>query len=383
MMNLDDPKLTAYALGELSEEEAVAIERGVAQSPEAQARVAEVRQLSRALREGFLADLQETKPRNIMPLPAERSFWSDNRWLSLGLAAVLAVAAVIGAVLLSQGREGGLANGRARPVGLPPLVMEYELAAATEASPGQNGFVTAAAKPISSFPVTIGSGSYSELRRALAGGALPAPETIKVEELINAFSYDDPAPADREAVALSVEVATCPWENAHRLARITVKAARAVRETRAQVNFNTSAIAAYRLIGFDDAISRSTDGTGEMKAGQAVTVLYEVVPAAGPLPDAQTLTASIEYKEPEDVRPRVVFHSCVGYGGHFGSASADFKFAAAVAEFGLLLRGQLAATQAQLEAVAARAADGRGFDRDGRRAELITLVQQAQQLRKG
>ncbi|MDQ6624293.1 MAG: von Willebrand factor type A domain-containing protein, partial [Verrucomicrobiota bacterium] len=119
-INLDDPQLTAFALGELSPNESSAMAAAIAASPEAQAYVAETRELAGLLQKEFRAELGGTgavpsglnldatagvppaKPRNIMPLPAPRSFWSDARWLSAGIAALLAVCAVIGAVALSQ-----------------------------------------------------------------------------------------------------------------------------------------------------------------------------------------------------------------------------------------------------------------------------------------
>ena len=102
--NLDDPNLTAYALGELPETERTTMKKAVAESAEAQAFVQETQQLARLLKQEFRAELDQVspKPLNIMPLPGPRSFWSDARWLSLGVAALLALGAVIAAVILSR-----------------------------------------------------------------------------------------------------------------------------------------------------------------------------------------------------------------------------------------------------------------------------------------
>ena len=67
------PKLTAYALGELSEGEAAAIENAITESAEADAWVAEVRALAATMRAGFGADLVERKRLSIIPLPTARS----------------------------------------------------------------------------------------------------------------------------------------------------------------------------------------------------------------------------------------------------------------------------------------------------------------------
>ena len=61
-MNLNDPKLTAYALGELDEPERSAISRAVAESAEAQRFVDEIRRLARALKSEFAAEIEKEPP---------------------------------------------------------------------------------------------------------------------------------------------------------------------------------------------------------------------------------------------------------------------------------------------------------------------------------
>ena len=104
-LNPDDPKITAYALGELSFEEAAQMEKAIAESPEARAEVEQTRELTATLRDEFRAELREAKPRSIMPLSSARSFWSDARWSSLAIAAALAILAVVGVVLLFENRN--------------------------------------------------------------------------------------------------------------------------------------------------------------------------------------------------------------------------------------------------------------------------------------
>nr|MBA2744365.1 hypothetical protein [Chthoniobacterales bacterium] len=110
-IDLDDPNLTAYALGELLEPEQSRIAAALADSPEAEQFVQETQQLARLLKTEFRSEIDSTneKPLNIMPLPEARSFWSDARWMSIGLAALLALAAVVAAVVLSQTRQPGFA----------------------------------------------------------------------------------------------------------------------------------------------------------------------------------------------------------------------------------------------------------------------------------
>ena len=58
-INLDDPKLTAYALGELEEPEKSAVARAIGDSPEAQRVVVETQQVARALRSQYKLELNE------------------------------------------------------------------------------------------------------------------------------------------------------------------------------------------------------------------------------------------------------------------------------------------------------------------------------------
>ena len=46
---------------------------------------------------------------------------------------------------------------------------------------------------------------------------------MRIEELLNYFRYDDPAPKDDKPFSVTCEVAACPWDAGHRLARIGLK----------------------------------------------------------------------------------------------------------------------------------------------------------------
>ena len=76
---------------------------------------------------------------------------------------------------------------------------------------------------LSTFGLDVDTASYSNVRRFLHRRQLPPPESVRLEELINAFSYDDPAPTDGDPLGVSVEAAECPWAPGHRLVRIGIK----------------------------------------------------------------------------------------------------------------------------------------------------------------
>ncbi|HYW78666.1 MAG TPA: von Willebrand factor type A domain-containing protein, partial [Thermoguttaceae bacterium] len=88
----------------------------------------------------------------------------------------------------------------------------------------ENEFLAVTETPLSTFSVDVDTASYANVRRFLNSNQLPPPDAVRIEELINYFSYDSPAPED-EATPFSVnmEVAQCPWNNEHRLVRVGLK----------------------------------------------------------------------------------------------------------------------------------------------------------------
>src|SRR5262249_27776713 len=86
-----------------------------------------------------------------------------------------------------------------------------------------NAFLSVARNPLSTFSIDVDTASYSNVRRFLTSGQLPPPGAVRIEELVNYFTYDDPAPNGDVPFSVSIEVAECPWNSEHRLARIGLK----------------------------------------------------------------------------------------------------------------------------------------------------------------
>jgi Ca-activated chloride channel family protein len=87
-----------------------------------------------------------------------------------------------------------------------------------------HGFSPAREAPLSTFGLDVDTASYGNVRRMIESGRLPPRDAVRVEELVNYFPYSDiPEPEDGEAFGLVVEVAPCPWQPAHKLARIAVR----------------------------------------------------------------------------------------------------------------------------------------------------------------
>lgn len=92
------------------------------------------------------------------------------------------------------------------------------------ASIQDNAFVAVADSPLSTFSVDVDTASYSKVRSLLRNHSLPRPDAVRIEEMLNYFDYDYPAPQGEHPFAASMEIAQCPWNSAHRLARIGIRA---------------------------------------------------------------------------------------------------------------------------------------------------------------
>src|SRR5262249_34731942 len=327
-MNVDDPKLTAYALDELDEPERSAIARATADSPEVQRFVAETQELARALRSQYRLELQRglVAPRKLTAFQGD-AFWSKAG--PLAIAALIAVLAVIGAVMFSNESRISrpsrsdlprhLAGDRAQPNQFAPVEAEdiarpsqnekLEADAGPYAFTGERPFVSVISRPRSSVPLVVNSASYLDVRRSINAGLLPPRELVRIEGMINHFPYEYPQPTTGESLSLNLDVVTCPWEPTHRLVRIGLKGNQDVSvraDSRIEVEFNPRRVASYRLIGYDRQNNETQNsnevnvGSHSVAAGYTLTTLYEVVllKRAHTASDTQMPSATGEGSEP-------------------------------------------------------------------------------------
>ncbi|MRR10330.1 VWA domain-containing protein, partial [bacterium] len=136
------------------------------------------------------------------------------------------------------------------------------------------------------------------------------------------------------------------------------------KDVKIQVEFNPARVRGYKLIGYENRLLAKEDfnddrkDAGELGSGHTVTALYEVVPAGSKealpgvddlkyqatavRPDAarspELMTVKLRYKDPDGAQSRLIVRTVTDDAAAFATASQDFRFAAAVAEFGLLLR---------------------------------------------
>jgi Ca-activated chloride channel family protein len=337
-VNLDDPKLTAFALGELSPDDHAKMAKAIADSPEAQSYVAETQQFARVLRAEYEADRQQPaeaivkKPQRFSDaarIEEERRSSSSYQWGSLAAAfAMFAVIAALAITTLQRGthvvakkisdkpsgpKDNPSAIVEAEPeptvemevaqqpvepatTAAPPVVNEFreekqsasrDLAAAgknrsfalnpsappppapmpmkrsyatngiystetTEAEPPsryrqdfntatydkveENPFLPAATNPLSTFSIDVDTASYANVRRFINSGSLPPKDAVRVEEMINYFTYDYKEPEGDKPFSIDLDATSCPWEPSHRLLRIGLKAREVTNEKRPASN---------------------------------------------------------------------------------------------------------------------------------------------------
>ena len=89
-----------------------------------------------------------------------------------------------------------------------------------------NAFRAVVDSPLSTFSVDVDTASYANVRRFLRGGQLPPKDAVRIEELINYFHYDHPAPEDDTPFAVRASVAECPWKPQHKLVLVGLQARR-------------------------------------------------------------------------------------------------------------------------------------------------------------
>ena len=424
-MNVDDPKLTAYALDELDEPERSAIAHAIADSPEVQRFVAETQDLARDLRFQYRLDLQRGffAPGKLTGIQGD-AFWSKAG--PLAIAALIAVLAVVGAVIFSSNESGisapsstnlqpRLAVERGQLNEFAPVQAEdaprpsqnekFAADAGPYAFTGERPFVSVRNRPRSSVPLVVNSSSYLDVQRSIDAGLLPPRESVRVEEMINHFSYEYPQPTPGEPFSLNLNVVACPWDPTHQLVRIGLKGRQnvAIRaDSRIEVEFNPRRVTSYRLIGYDrqkteaQDSDQGNDGSYSLAAGHTLTTLYEIVPAEGVRRVSRTQIPSVPADASEPLLTAKLRLNTRGNGAaigpiqrtlsntefDFAAAPGDVKFAAAVAEFGMILRDSEYKGNGSLQQVLEWAQQGKGADTNGYRADFIELVRKAQALKR-
>src|SRR5205085_9524346 len=94
----------------------------------------------------------------------------------------------------------------------------------------ENPFLEAARAPLSTFSIDVDTASYSNTRRFLNDGQLPPRDAVRIEELVNYFTYDYPQPDGQTPFSVTAEVAECPWNTQHKLVHIGLQGKKMAQE---------------------------------------------------------------------------------------------------------------------------------------------------------
>ncbi len=255
----------------------------------------------------------------------------------------------------------------------------------------ENEFRDAGKTLLSTLSFDTGTSSYSKTRRFLTGNRLPPRNSVRIEEFINSFSYPYPAPRGDTPFSITAETGRCPWNGRNKLVHIGIKGPRPIAgDVKIEVEFNPSLVSSYRFMGNENRMPAKKDfnqHTGKPGPEHTVTALYEIVPARGktgtikgPDRSGKLMTVKLRYRKPGSTESSLIVKTVKDRDGV--KLSNNFRFSAAVAEFGMLLRKSRSRGSSSYAQVKELAENSLGKDRSGHRREFLRLVRIAEVLDK-
>ena len=108
------------------------------------------------------------------------------------------------------------------PPGEPPPVLQRNTESYNALT--ENGFVATENDPLSTFSIDVDTASYANIRRYIIQGSKPPAGAVRIEEMINYFSYNYPQPTDKHPFSVTTELGPCLWNDSHSLVRIGLAA---------------------------------------------------------------------------------------------------------------------------------------------------------------
>ncbi|MBA3334418.1 MAG: VWA domain-containing protein [Acidobacteria bacterium] len=173
------------------------------------------------------------------------------------------------------------------------------------------------------------------------------------------------------------------------------------KDVKIQVEFNPAKIAGYRLIGYENRLLANRDfkddrkDAGDIGAGHSVTALYEIVPAGQTVESDgidlkysktevsqsnfsdELLTVRLRYKEPNYSESKLLTQGLLDEENSIENASANLRFASAVAGFGLILRDSRYKGNVNYKKINQLAQNSLGSDLKNYRRDFLDLVRKA------
>ena len=87
----------------------------------------------------------------------------------------------------------------------------------------ENPFLEVTKNPLSTFSIDVDTASYANCRRFLRDHKLPPKDAVRIEEFINYFEYNYPAPTGRDPLSITCELSSCPWNKQHELLLVALQ----------------------------------------------------------------------------------------------------------------------------------------------------------------
>ena len=181
------------------------------------------------------------------------------------------------------------------------------------------------------------------------------------------------------------------------------------KDVKLQIEFNPAVVQGYRLIGYENRMLAKEDfnndkkDAGDLGSGHTVTALYEIIPVglqseflkqvdtlkyqtaekfSATTFGSEIMTLKMRYKQPDDSTSKLMTVAVLDEQKQIQFTSTNFRFAAAVAEFGMMLRNSSFKQQASYKEVISMAENALGTDKEGYRKEFLQLVKNANSIAK-
>lgn len=332
-LHQEDPRLTAYVLGELAPEEAAAVELAAAEDPAIRSVLEETDRVRIALEGAFGGKEESLSPpqrdrirkaakeagrngalQHLKSHPRARNPWV----IPVAIAALIAIGFFVTTVIPSEKSNGGLRQVTTKSGGDVPKAVLGKTPPSS------------ASESILRLPLEAGRKSLSQISRAFrVEQRLPSRDEVRIEELLNAFPL-----RAKDSVALfggcsvGTEIISCPWKPSGCLVLVDVRGARDTSK-KMSLEFRTegNSVVRHRLIGWSGkAEDVSTAAASTMAKGGNIYLVIEVEASASELGE---LAWTVDNKP----APAVPLIRDTGK-----EPSDDGRFAALVCSFGLWLR---------------------------------------------
>ncbi|HKK77292.1 MAG TPA: von Willebrand factor type A domain-containing protein [Saprospiraceae bacterium] len=179
------------------------------------------------------------------------------------------------------------------------------------------------------------------------------------------------------------------------------------KDVKLQLEFNPAYVQGYRLIGYENRLLNNEDfnddkkDAGELGAGHTVTALYEIIPAGSKSEvlksvdalkyqeqttnsawkNGELMTVKLRYKQPDGNKSTKLEHVQAAKPIALDKSSDNFRWSAAVAGFGMLLRDSEFKGTTTFDEVLALARSAKGKDQEGYRIEFLKMVRSARDMK--